>query len=474
MGWWFSKKARRFTTAESFQLYIEGLRSLQLYEEMARESSVAQPAGQNALEARLNDAAGNLGDCAARYPNDLLPLYYNAILLGTQAQREEAVQLQSYLANLAMPPWPSQPAEQLYKQSAAQFQDIVDKSGGDMRRFAQYNLAQVLARIMDPEEWDHALKLLCQLQSEDSGRPRVFARESFLRATWGLLSQIFFLLRTAGQNDGTAGQAASAATASAERNAFNAQVQMLIDFLFVRQAARDRDLTTANFPVPPPGPDPKTESSEAAHHRLMDFQASSDSKVDPKQAPPSPPHDFGVRASRDLFSLIETLGEKPLPSQAKSDFLADYWNKWSRIALECAVLPGQTEEDVCRFIDLASDYANAASQQRESTWTPALLNRAFARTLAGENPQALLAAIVGLAPSPPPEPVPTTPDPDDIANYILKMPLGTPAATIASLVTRAFGPLDVPTLQKLVRALDHAKLKMEMIDEITRSIGSRI
>jgi hypothetical protein len=53
------------------------------------------------------------------------------------------------------------------------------------------------------------------------------------------------------------------------------------------------------------------------------------------------------------------------------------------------------------------------------------------------------------------------------------MPLGTPAATIADLVRRAFGPLDAPTLQKLVRALDRAKVKMEMIDEITRSLEVR-
>ncbi len=58
--------------------------------------------------------------------------------------------------------------------------------------------------------------------------------------------------------------------------------------------------------------------------------------------------------------------------------------------------------------------------------------------------------------------------PDDIVAYILAMPLGTPAATIASLVLRAFGPLAPPTLEQVVRGLNHAKLKMELIDEITK------
>jgi hypothetical protein len=63
-----------------------------------------------------------------------------------------------------------------------------------------------------------------------------------------------------------------------------------------------------------------------------------------------------------------------------------------------------------------------------------------------------------------------SPDPTEIAKYVLAMPLGTSATTIADLVLRAFGPLDNPTLQKVVRALDHAKLKMELIDEVTKMI----
>jgi hypothetical protein len=473
MGWWFSKIARWFTTAESFQLYMEGLRSLQLYEEMARESSVDHPAGRTALEERLKDAAGNLGDCVAKYSNDLLPLYYYAILLSTQAQREEAVQLQSYLANLTMPPWPSERAEQLLRQSAAQFQDVIDKSRGEVRRFAQYNLAQVQAKILDPAEWERALKLLRQLQSEDRGWRGVFSWESFLPAVGWILSQIWLFIRSGGPNDGTTGQAASAATAVAERNAFDAQVRMLIDFLLVRLAARGQNLTMADFPVPPSGPDPKATWSQAASHRVLDFRSSSNPENRPVQTSPSPPRCDGEKASRDLFTLIDTLGEKRLPSQAKSDLPADYWNKWSRIALEWAVLPGRSPQEICKLIDLASDYAYAASQEKKLTWTPALLNRAFARTLAGENPQALLTAIVGVEVVAAPKPELKTPDPEEIANYIAKMPLGTPAATIADLVRRAFGPLDAPTLQKLVRALDRAKVKMEMIDEITRSLEVR-
>ncbi len=467
----FSQNVRKFTTAESFRLYMEGLRSLQMYEEMASESSIDRPASRKALEDRLDDAARNLSECVGKYQKDLLPLYYYAILLSTQAQRVEAVQLQDYLADSDMPPWPSERAEQLYKESATEFRNAVAKSHGEVKRFAQYNLAQVRAKIMNPAGWEDALELLCRLRQEDSRLKALLSLEFFFSVFRWMLSQIQFLLRSIGSDDGTTGQAASAATSAAERNAFETQVQMLIGFIQVRQAARDHSLSMACFPVPPmSGPDLSPTPSEASKQRLLDFQTSrkaSNQKVETHQGHP---HRNGVEASQDLLSLIDTLGERGLPSQARSDLAADYWNKWSRIALECAVLPGRSEQETSKLIDLASDYAQTSSQLKKSTWTPALLNRAFARTLAEGDAQKLLTAIVGRDVVVEAKPTPKTPDPDEIAKYILAMPLGTPSATIANLVRRAFGPLDAPTLQELVRVLDHAKLKMELIDEITKSL----
>jgi hypothetical protein len=43
---WLSRDVRKFTTAESFRLYMEGLRSLQLYEELASKSTLEQPASR--------------------------------------------------------------------------------------------------------------------------------------------------------------------------------------------------------------------------------------------------------------------------------------------------------------------------------------------------------------------------------------------------------------------------------------------
>src|SRR6202008_3877766 len=109
-----TQRVRKFTSAESVQLFMEGLRSLQLYEEIASDSSPENPPSRKELDARLANVASNLSECVAKYQRDLLPQYYYAIVLSTQGQRAEAVQLQSYLANSAMPPWPSEHAEQLY------------------------------------------------------------------------------------------------------------------------------------------------------------------------------------------------------------------------------------------------------------------------------------------------------------------------------------------------------------------------
>jgi len=238
----FSRNARKFTTAESFQLYMEGLRSLQLYEEMQSDSSVDHPASRTALDDRLNDAHRNLSECVGKYPSDILPLYYYAIMLTTQAQRVEAVQLQDYLADSAMPPWPSEGAEKLYQESATEFRNVVAKSHGEVRRFAEYNLAQVLARMANPTRWDEAFKLLRHLRGKRHSLRDNLSPKLLLRS----IGQ--FWSRDGGPE--TTGRTASAATSLAEKNAFQAQVQMLMDFVKLRQAARDRNLRMAWFPLP--------------------------------------------------------------------------------------------------------------------------------------------------------------------------------------------------------------------------------
>src|SRR5208282_4652659 len=57
----------KFTSTKSFQLFTQGLQSLQSYE---RDASFA----------KLQDAAGNFGECVRKFPNDVLPHFYYGIV----------------------------------------------------------------------------------------------------------------------------------------------------------------------------------------------------------------------------------------------------------------------------------------------------------------------------------------------------------------------------------------------------------
>jgi hypothetical protein len=471
----FSRNVRKFTTAESFCLYMEGLRSLQLYEELASNSSIAQPVSKAILDMRLNDAARNLSACVATYPEDLLPRYYYGILLSTQAQRIEAVQLQAYLANQAPAPWPSTQADGIYKDSASEFDEASARSQGETRTYAQYNRAQVLAKMNNPEGWDIALKILRSLivpGYEFSGSNK--NSQTLIRGPrWSPGTTLRLVWR--GETGGDIpGAAASASTYLAEKSAFNAQLEMLIWFLQLRQAARGGSLNVGLFPLPPASeppqpPEPDSVLSEVGLHRINDFQDARDIFEESAKIPKGGQDNGGAYASKQLISFISTIEQRALPAQAKSDLTADYWNKWSRVALEFALRPGHSQSETLKLLQLAANYASESEQEKGTNlWIPALLNQAFASALAGSDAQPLLAAVVGQDQTVPLPPPTKTTDVTAIVNYILQMPSGTSAGTIANLVLRAFGPLKKNTLQEVVRGLDYDKLRVELIDEISQ------
>jgi hypothetical protein len=464
-----SRNVRKFTTAESFCLYMEGLRSLQLYEELASKSSIAQPASKAALDLTLNDAALNLSACVATYPEDLLPRYYYGIELSTQAQRTEAMQLQMYLNNQSPAPWPSAEAEGIYRQSAGEFYEASVRAQGEVRTFAQYNRAQVLAKMNDPDGWDTALEILRSLDG---------AQASPTEPRWSV-SAICRLISSAEARGTSPGALASAATYLAEKNAFNAQLEMLIGFLQLRQAARGGTLNLGIFPLPPAsGPDqpsqPASVLSEVALHRVSDFQEARDIFEESAGIPKDGHSDGGAQASKQLISFIATIEHRVLPAQATSDLMADYWNKWSRLALECALRPGRSQSDIPKLIQLAANYATESERLKgTNSWTPALLNQVIASVLVGADAQPLLAAVVGQDQVVTPPPPTNATDFTSIVSYILQMPSGTSADTIADLVLRAFGPLEKSMLQEVVRGLDFDKMRVELIDELSKILFAR-
>jgi hypothetical protein len=170
-------------------------------------------------------------------------------------------------------------------------------------------------------------------------------------------------------------------------------------------------------------------------------------------------------------NLVQTRNEiensESLTPEQKHDLLADSWTKSGFLAYSHAVDVASAREP---DLQEAEKNLNRALQYKPY-WIPAQTYLAMVNTAQGRPKDALTAlkSVLGTAATEMRVPV-NVPNVDDIVSYILAMPLGTPAATISGLVLRGFGPLDHPTLQTLVRALNHAKLKMELIDEITKGL----
>jgi tetratricopeptide (TPR) repeat protein len=142
----FRRPVRRFTKAESFQSFIEGVRELHHYDKEADENE--PDAGL--LCQHLKKAEEYFRECVETYPDDLLPRYYFGIVLSVRGQVEQARRLRSELEETKSDPATISPDE-LFLQAAKHFEKIADQVGGgkdgrDLLVFAQYNQAQALAK----------------------------------------------------------------------------------------------------------------------------------------------------------------------------------------------------------------------------------------------------------------------------------------------------------------------------------------
>jgi hypothetical protein len=79
----------RFSDPESFGLFMDALRALQIYED---ESAGSEP-DSDKLRENLELALSLLETCYASFPQDVLPRYYLAITLAMQNQREYAEEI---------------------------------------------------------------------------------------------------------------------------------------------------------------------------------------------------------------------------------------------------------------------------------------------------------------------------------------------------------------------------------------------
>jgi tetratricopeptide (TPR) repeat protein len=139
------RNPRKFTKAESFCLFIEGVRALQLYD---KEAYNPQP-DKLVLDTNLDEAEAKFRKCVEEYPKDILPLYYYGIVLTLRGQVGEALQLQQELqanrpaARLASG---GDDHDRLFLKAALVFEKVSQQTGGDLLAYAEYNQALALAR----------------------------------------------------------------------------------------------------------------------------------------------------------------------------------------------------------------------------------------------------------------------------------------------------------------------------------------
>jgi hypothetical protein len=144
---WFGRSIRRFTAAESFHLFMEGVRSLQHYD---KKATADPPVEEDVLNSLLGDAEKFFEQCMNAYPKDILPRYYLGIVLSIQAQVEQARAVRDNLS--ATIPVTNAKADKLFLRAAYIFghvaEDVGHRRGGrDILAYSQYNQAQALAKV---------------------------------------------------------------------------------------------------------------------------------------------------------------------------------------------------------------------------------------------------------------------------------------------------------------------------------------
>jgi tetratricopeptide (TPR) repeat protein len=115
----------KFTSTESFQLFTEGLRSLQAY-------------GREANYSALERAAARLEECTRKFPADVLPKFYLGVVKTELGYRglDDAISV---------------------------FHSILETKAEQLKPAAEYNLAVALMRRYTPGDLENAKRILEQL-----------------------------------------------------------------------------------------------------------------------------------------------------------------------------------------------------------------------------------------------------------------------------------------------------------------------
>jgi hypothetical protein len=173
-------QAHTFSAPESFGLFMEALRDLQIY---ADDSAQSVPDAAK-LEEHLDSALEALTRCHQEFPDDLLPRYYLGISLTMKNQHLYAKSLLQQIAGatrnqsslppagpsqsivralLASRPWP------LLDRAISLFEQVIRYGYADLAQAAQFNLAHVYAKRDGEGDLQQSLDLLSSIPA--SRRP---------------------------------------------------------------------------------------------------------------------------------------------------------------------------------------------------------------------------------------------------------------------------------------------------------------
>jgi hypothetical protein len=342
----------KFAAAESFCLFAEGLRALQMY---GSESDSPKPQKER-LDSFLSVALDSLRECAEEYPDDLLSRFYYGIALtvanqklyvdrlyelrnsfaawgrlldlqdaGGQVDSERFTRKQHEQHELAEQ---AKAAQDLGNEDWGQLRqaaDIFDKlqscGVSALKQAAAYNLAVVYGRLGETDDIEKARKIL----------------EGFEPLKSGPLSWVSALLGRGRAND---------LRALSLQAAF--EKEMLDHWLAARHAVHDEDNTPA--------------SRKAA---LNSYE----------------------EESRKLDETVDKIRSSGLPDNMRQDLEAELWTKRGYLRYEMAtylgartLLPGESSKD---HLKQAKEFLKNALE-RKPHWNPAQVYMALVLQVMGD------------------------------------------------------------------------------------------
>jgi hypothetical protein len=253
----------------------------------------------------------------------------------------------------------------LLRVAAQEFSETARRAGGgDLRSYALYNAAQALARrdqfsFVDQQEtggspqknWEDAKAILETINPDplhklgDNWQYWLLLKRLFRLPIDWVLSRI---VRFREQLEGATGLAASIASAVAETEALKLQVELAFHFINLRK-----------------------NESIISLSRL------------PETAAPETKSQFSSGDFKPILDLLARIKKANIPTTARNDLVADYWNKLAFVAWERALEEEYQFDEWLQRVELYLNFIN------RPTWTPWQMNKVrllLAKAVTDKNP----------------------------------------------------------------------------------------